>query len=139
MFLYNLGLSETCPTFGKFSYVEKIEYLAYMWGTAVMVLTGFILWFNNLALRYFPKWVTDAATALHYYEAILATFSILIWHMYTVIFDPEVYPMDRSWLTGECLQRISNTRVPAITTSFASRKSERTEPTSSGESTKSHD
>jgi len=101
MFLYNLGLSGTRPTFGKFNYIEKIEYLAYMWGTAVMALTGFILWFNNLALRYFPKWVSDAATALHFYEAILATFSILIWHMYTVIFDPDVYPMDRSWLTGK--------------------------------------
>jgi cytochrome b subunit of formate dehydrogenase len=101
MFLYNLGLSNTRPTFGKFSYVEKIEYLAYMWGTMVMALTGFILWFNNFALRYFPKWVSDAATALHYYEAILATFSILIWHFYTVIFDPDVYPMDRAWLTGK--------------------------------------
>jgi cytochrome b subunit of formate dehydrogenase len=101
MFLFNLGLSETQPTFGRFNYVEKIEYLAYMWGTVLMAATGFILWFNNLALRYFPKWVSDAATALHFYEAILATFSILIWHMYTVVFDPDVYPMDRAWLTGK--------------------------------------
>ena len=101
MFLYNLGLSEKRPMFGKFNYVEKIEYLAYMWGTVVMAATGFILWFNNLALRYFPKWVSDAATALHYYEAILATFSILIWHWYTVMFDPDVYPMDRAWITGQ--------------------------------------
>jgi cytochrome b subunit of formate dehydrogenase len=101
MFLYNLGLSDRRPTYGKFNYVEKIEYLAYMWGTAVMALTGFILWFNNLALRYFPKWVSDAATALHFYEAILATFSILIWHFYTVMFDPDVYPMDSAWLTGK--------------------------------------
>ena len=101
MFLYNLGFSDVRPTFGKFNYVEKIEYLAFMWGTMVMALTGFILWFNNFALRYFPKWVSDAATALHYYEAILATFSILIWHFYTVIFDPDVYPMDRAWLTGK--------------------------------------
>lgn len=101
MFLFNLGLSETRPTFGRFNYVEKIEYLAYLWGTVLMAATGFILWFNNLALRYFPKWISDAATALHFYEAILATFSILIWHMYTVVFDPDVYPMDRAWLTGK--------------------------------------
>ena len=101
VFLYNLGLSDHRPAFGKFNYVEKIEYFAYMWGTAVMALTGFILWFNNLALRYFPKWVSDAATALHFYEAILATFSILIWHLYTVMFDPDVYPMDSAWLTGK--------------------------------------
>lgn len=100
MFAYNLGLADSPPTFSKFNYVEKIEYLAFLWGTALMAATGFTLWFNNFALRYFPKWFSDAATALHYYEAILATFSILIWHMYTVIFDPDVYPMDRAWLTG---------------------------------------
>jgi cytochrome b subunit of formate dehydrogenase len=100
MLAYNLGFADSPPTFGKFNYVEKIEYLAFLWGTAIMAATGFTLWFNNFALRHFPKWFSDAATALHYYEAILATFSILIWHMYTVIFDPDVYPMDRAWLTG---------------------------------------
>jgi len=101
MLLYNLGFSDTRPTFGMFSYAEKIEYWAFLWGTAVMAGSGLILWFNNFALRYFPKWVSDAATTLHFYEAILATLSILIWHMYTVVFDPDVYPMDRSWLTGK--------------------------------------
>jgi cytochrome b subunit of formate dehydrogenase len=101
MLLYNLGISKTPPVFsGCVTYVEKIEYWAFMWGTFVMAATGFLLWFNSFALRHFPKWVTDASTALHFYEAILATLSILIWHMYTVIFDPEVYPMDRSWITG---------------------------------------
>jgi cytochrome b subunit of formate dehydrogenase len=80
--------------------VEKIEYWAFLWGTCVMAATGFMLWFNNFILRHFPKWLTDASTALHYYEAILATLSILIWHMYTAVFDPEVYPMNRSWITG---------------------------------------
>jgi len=100
MFAYNLGLADSPPKFGKFNYVEKIEYLAFVWGTAVMAVSGFTLWFNNFALRHFPKWFSDAATALHFYEAILATLAILIWHMYTVIFDPDVYPMDRAWLTG---------------------------------------
>jgi cytochrome b subunit of formate dehydrogenase len=72
-----------------------------MWGTVVMAASGFLLWFNNLALRWFPAWVTTAATALHFYEAILATGAILVWHFYMVIFDPEVYPMDRAWLTGK--------------------------------------
>jgi formate dehydrogenase gamma subunit len=101
---YNLGLSRERPTFGKINYAEKIEYLAFMWGTVVMSLSGFLLWFNNFTLRHFPKWVADAATAIHYYEAILAALSILLWHFYITIFDPDVYPMDRSWLTG---------RVPA--------------------------
>jgi hypothetical protein len=29
-----------------------------------------------------------------------ATLAILVWHFYFVIFDPVVYPMDMTWLTG---------------------------------------
>ena len=44
--------------------------------------------------------VLDVTTAVHFYEAILATFSILIWHFYFVIFDPDVYPLKWTVLTG---------------------------------------
>jgi len=97
---YNLGRGATRPRFGKFSYAEKVEYWAFVWGTVVMAVSGFLLWFNTFTLRNFPTWVSDAATAVHFYEAILATLSILVWHLYLVVFDPEVYPMDLSWLTG---------------------------------------
>jgi hypothetical protein len=87
-----------------------------------MAASGLLLWFNSFSLRHFPKWVTDAATALHFYEAILATLSILIWHMYTVIFDPEIYPMDRAWITGmasachvEHLETIAPPAISSIT------------------------
>jgi formate dehydrogenase gamma subunit len=98
---YNLNLTKDEPQFGKFNYAEKMEYWAFLWGTAVMAISGFLLWFNNFALRHFPKWITDAATAVHWYEALLATFSILLWHFYMVIFDPLVYPMDTAWLDGK--------------------------------------
>lgn len=99
--LSNLGLRKDSPTFAKFNYAEKLEYWAFLWGTAVMALSGFLLWFNNFTLRHFPKWMADAATAVHFYEAILATFSILLWHFYIVIFDPLVYPMDTAWIDGK--------------------------------------
>jgi cytochrome b subunit of formate dehydrogenase len=99
--LYNLGARKDQPQFGKFNYAEKVEYWAFLWGTAVMALSGFLLWFNNFTLRHFPKWISDAATAIHWYEALLATFSILLWHFYIVIFDPLVYPMDSAWLNGK--------------------------------------
>ncbi len=100
MLRYNLGLTKQRPTFGMFGYPEKMEYWAFMWGTVVMAVTGGLLWAENWTLRHFPKWVLDAATAAHWYEAILATLSILVWHWYLVIFDPDVYPMDMAWLTG---------------------------------------
>lgn len=101
VFGYNLGLRKRQPTFAKFNYAEKMEYWAFLWGSLVMGLSGFLLWFNNFSLRHFPKWITDAAIAVHWYEALLATFSILIWHFYLVIFDPMVYPMDTAWLDGK--------------------------------------
>ncbi|MBK7975440.1 MAG: cytochrome b/b6 domain-containing protein [Deltaproteobacteria bacterium] len=84
------------PTLG---YPEKMEYLAFLWGSLVMAVSGFMLWFSSITLQYLPKWALDVATALHYYEAVLAALSILIWHFF-VIFDPVVYPMDTAWLTG---------------------------------------
>jgi cytochrome b subunit of formate dehydrogenase len=99
-FRYYLGLSKDPPTGVKLGYIEKSEYLAFIWGTAIMALTGFLLWFENFTLRWFPKWMSDAATAVHFYEAILATLAILVWHFYWVIFDPAVYPMDASWWSG---------------------------------------
>ena len=108
---YNLGRVTRRPAFSMFNYAEKAEYWAFMWGTAVMVVSGFILWFNNFSLSYFPTWVSDAATAIHFYEAILATFSILVWHFYMVIFDPEVYPMDLAWITGKAsAEHVRHTR-----------------------------
>jgi cytochrome b subunit of formate dehydrogenase len=96
---HSLGRGEA-PRFGMFSYAEKAEYLAFVWGTVIMAVSGFVLWFDNWSLRNFPKWASDAATALHWYEAILATAAIVIWHFYMVIFDPDVYPMDKAWITG---------------------------------------
>lgn len=98
--LYNLGLNRGKPHFGKFSYIEKVEYWAFMWGMLLMTATGLLLWFENFTLSFLPKWVSDIATAIHFYEAVLATLAILVWHFYWVIFDPEVYPMDASWWHG---------------------------------------
>ena len=99
-FGWALGRRASRPGFGVLNYAEKMEYWAFVWGTLVMAASGFLLWFESWSLRVLPSWVIDAATAVHWYEAILATLAILVWHFYMVIFDPDVYPMDRAWLTG---------------------------------------
>jgi cytochrome b subunit of formate dehydrogenase len=98
--MWRLGLRQQQPHYSAHGYIEKAEYWALVWGTAVMALTGVLLWFNNWTLSMLPKIWLDVARSIHYYEAVLATASILIWHMYTVIFDPDVYPMDAGWWTG---------------------------------------
>ncbi|MFZ5980586.1 MAG: cytochrome b/b6 domain-containing protein [Candidatus Zixiibacteriota bacterium] len=98
---FNLGLRKDKPKFGRFSYVEKAEYWALVWGTAVMIISGFFLWFENFAVQWFPKGFLDVMLVVHYYEAWLAFLAILIWHMYSTVFSPNVYPMNPSWLTGK--------------------------------------
>jgi cytochrome b subunit of formate dehydrogenase len=99
--LYNLGLSKTTPSFKRFSYIEKAEYWALIWGTAVMILTGILLWFDNMFVEFLPKGFLDVALVIHYYEAILASLAIAIWHLYSTVFNPQVYPMNPSWLSGK--------------------------------------
>jgi cytochrome b subunit of formate dehydrogenase len=98
---YNLGRRVEPPAPVRVGYVEKLEYWAALWGTVITAVTGLILWFENWTLTWLPGWVPEAATILHFLEAILATLAILVWHFYFVIFDPAVYPMDTAWLTGK--------------------------------------
>lgn len=88
------------PALPRYSYIEKAEYWALVWGTAVMLATGAVLLFHNLALQHFPLWVLETARVIHYMEAVLACLAIVVWHFYWVIYDPDVYPMNTAWITG---------------------------------------
>jgi cytochrome b subunit of formate dehydrogenase len=97
---YYLGLSSEKPEFGRFNYAEKAEYWALVWGTALMGVTGVIIWAKVWVGNLLARWWVDVATAIHYYEAILATLAIVVWHFYQVFFDPDVYPMNGAWWDG---------------------------------------
>ena len=99
--LFNLGLRTARPPPRRFNYAEKAEYWALVWGSVVMALTGVMLVFTEAMLRVWPKVLNDVAQVVHYYEAVLATLAILVWHMYWVVFDPGEYPMNPAWLIGK--------------------------------------
>lgn len=105
MMAFNLGLSERKPVISAHSYIEKAEYWAVLWGGIVMLATGVLLWANSWSMRILPKAVLDACTAVHWYEAILATLAVLVWHIYSVILDPDVYPLDTAFLTGRTVRQ----------------------------------
>ena len=99
-FAYSIGLGSEPPERSAHSYVEKAEYWAVVWGAIVMASTGLMLWANNLAMKFLPKSWLDVATSVHFYEALLATLAIVVWHFYSIIFDPDVYPLNTAFLTG---------------------------------------
>lgn len=98
---YNLGKAKEKPKYGRFNYAEKMEYLALIWGGSLMVVTGLILWFDVLFLNRFPYWGMQLATVVHYFEAILATLAILVWHFYFVMISPAVFPLSKAMITGK--------------------------------------
>jgi cytochrome b subunit of formate dehydrogenase len=104
-FSYNLGLGNRKPARSPHSYIEKAEYWAVVWGAIVMAGSGLMLWANNLAMTFLPKLWLDVATSVHFYEAVLATLAIVVWHFYSVIFDPDVYPLNTAFLTGTSVKK----------------------------------
>ena len=98
---YYLGLTSRKPEFARFNYAEKAEYWALVWGMIVMAVTGIMLWAKVSVGNHMPRWWLDVATAIHFYEAILATLAIIVWHFYQVFFDPDVYPMNWAWWDGK--------------------------------------
>ncbi len=97
---YNLSFSKEKPLFGRFSYIEKSEYWALVWGTVVMAATGIIMWLDNTFLGLMGKLWWDVARTVHYYEAWLATLAIIVWHFYFVIFNPDSYPINLAFWKG---------------------------------------
>jgi cytochrome b subunit of formate dehydrogenase len=102
---HNLGISRQRPRFARFSYIEKTEYWALIWGSIVMAATGAILWFDNTFIGLLTKLGSDVARTVHFYEAWLATLAIVVWHLYFVVFNPDVYPMNPSWITGKLSEK----------------------------------
>lgn len=98
---YALGLTSEKPEFTRFNYAEKAEYWALVWGLIVMASTGIMLWAKVFFGNLLPRWWLDVATAIHLYEAILATLAIVVWHFYQVFLDPDIYPMNWAWWDGK--------------------------------------
>ncbi len=100
--MFFLSLRDSEARFGRFSYMEKCEYWAMIWGAVLMTATGLLLWFDNYFVEswHLPKGVLDVALVIHYYEAWLAALAILVWHIYGTVFNPAVFPMNSAWWAG---------------------------------------
>jgi len=94
---HNLGLAKTAPQMGRYTFEEKMEYWAFVWGAIIMGLTGFLMWNPITSTKFLPgEWI-PAAKAAHGGEAVLAVLAIIIWHFYGV----HIKRFNKSMWTGK--------------------------------------
>jgi len=93
---YNLGWAGARPRMDRFTWEEKLEYWSLIWGTIVMIATGFMLWNPIATARLLPGQWIPAAQVVHGGEALLAILAVLVWHFYAV----HLRQFNRSMLTG---------------------------------------
>ena len=94
---YNLGLAKERPRTDRYTWEEKVEYWSLIWGTIVMIGTGFMLWNPVATARFLPGQWIPAAQVVHGGEALLAILAVLVWHFYSV----HLRHFNRSMFTGQ--------------------------------------
>jgi cytochrome b subunit of formate dehydrogenase len=96
-FFYNLGFGKKRPQMGRYTFEEKAEYWALIWGTIIMGISGFVMWNPISSAKFLPGEIIPAAKAAHGGEAVLAVLAIIIWHMYGV----HIKKFNKSMWTGK--------------------------------------
>jgi cytochrome b subunit of formate dehydrogenase len=89
------------PPFARFTYWEKFDYFAEIWGLLVIGLSGLAMWFPARAAEFLPGWVVNAALIFHSYEGLLAMGFLFSIHFFNTHLRPDVFPVDPVIFSGE--------------------------------------
>jgi len=114
---YFLGLEPFRPKMEKFTYKQKLHYLAIIWGTTVLAVAGTALLFPDIVSKTipeaifkispraaaeggFPSLFQDIARLMHADEAVMALIVLAFWHLANVHIVPGRFPFQWTFLTG---------------------------------------
>ncbi len=114
---YFLGIEPFRPKMEKFSYKQKLHYLAIIWGTIVLSVAGMALLFPDIIAKIFPEVMfklrpqapanggfpalfQDLARLMHADEAVMALIVLAFWHLANVHIVPGRFPFQWTFLTG---------------------------------------
>ncbi len=89
------------PSFERWTYWEKFDFMAVFWGMFAIGSSGLMLWFPEFFGKLLPGWMFNVATIIHSDEALLATGFIFTVHFFNTHFRPEKFPMDFVIFNGE--------------------------------------
>jgi cytochrome b subunit of formate dehydrogenase len=107
--LYYFGKRKRKAYYGRYNYAEKAEYLAVVWGTLIMAITGFMMLNPIATTRILPGEFIPAAKAAHGGEALLAVLAIILWHFYHV----HLKHFNKSMFTGQMTEEEMSEEHPA--------------------------
>ncbi len=89
------------PTFDRWTYWEKFDFIAVFWGMFAIGGSGLMLWFPEFFGMFLPGWAFNVATIVHSDEALLATGFIFSVHFFNTHGRPEKFPMDFVIFNGQ--------------------------------------
>ncbi len=89
------------PTFERWTYWEKFDFIAVFWGMFAIGGSGLMLWFPEFFGSFLPGWAFNVATIIHSDEALLATGFIFTVHFFNTHGRPEKFPMDFVIFNGQ--------------------------------------
>ncbi|MBT1070553.1 cytochrome c3 family protein [Pelotalea chapellei] len=89
------------PTFERWTYWEKFDFIAVFWGMFAIGGSGLMLWFPEIFGMILPGWAFNVATIIHSDEALLATGFIFSVHFFNTHGRPEKFPMDFVIFNGQ--------------------------------------
>lgn len=89
------------PSFERWTYWEKFDFIAVFWGMFAIGGSGLMLWFPEFFGTFLPGWAMNVATIVHSDEALLATGFIFTVHFFNTHGRPEKFPMDFVIFNGQ--------------------------------------
>jgi cytochrome b subunit of formate dehydrogenase len=88
------------PAFDRWTYWEKFDYSAELFGSLIIGGSGLMLWFPVFFSKLMPGWMFNVAMIVHGYEALLAAGFIFTIHFFNAHLRMEKFPVDDVIFTG---------------------------------------
>lgn len=111
---YFTGKHADRPKFGRYGYLEKLDFFGEVWGFVVIGGSGFMLWFPELFSHWMPGWMFNVATVFHGVEALIAACFIFIVHFFNVHLRPDKFPLDAVMFHGRATVAYMEEEHPAM-------------------------
>lgn len=103
------------PRFGRYGYLEKLDFFGEVWGFVIIGGSGIVLWFPEWFAHWMPGWWFNIATVFHGYEALIAACFIFIVHFFNVHLRPDKFPLDAVMFHGRATLAYMEEEHPSMT------------------------